>query len=102
VQEPTPPLGLCPEDVRGPEYVADACPPVGRGGFSSLLDSPLGFQIIFPEGRNVSQPLNDGREMFDDVIHLFFRTIDGKAETDRSMCRGEWNPHGPEDMRRLQ
>ena len=68
----------------------------------NLLDPPLGFQIILPERRNISQPLNDGGKMLDDVIHFFFRVVGGEAEADRPVSRGERNPHGPEDVRRVE
>ena len=63
---------------------------------------PLRLQIVLPEGRNVPQPLDNRGKMFDDIIHLFFRVVDGEAETDRPVSSGERNTHGPEDMRSLQ
>ncbi|OGQ14022.1 MAG: hypothetical protein A2026_14800 [Deltaproteobacteria bacterium RBG_19FT_COMBO_46_12] len=51
----------------------------------SKLSFLLILQIIFPEWRDIPQPLNDGGEMFDDIVHLFFGIIDGEAEADRSM-----------------
>jgi hypothetical protein len=66
------------------------------------LTLSLGLQIVFPEGRNVSQPLNDGREMLNDIIHLLFGIINRETESDGSMSSGEWNTHGPKDMGRLK
>jgi hypothetical protein len=62
------------------------------------LSLPLGLEIVFPEGRNIPQSLNDRRQMFDDVIHLFLGIIDRKAETDGAMggCKGD--THCPEDV----
>ena len=62
------------------------------------LPSLLGLQIVLPEGRNISQSLDNRRKMLDDIIHFLFRVINGKAETDRTMGSGERNTHGPEDM----
>lgn len=62
----------------------------------------LGFQIILPEGGDITQSLDDWGEMLDDVIHLLFCIINGKAEADRSVGGRKWNAHCPEHMRRLQ
>jgi hypothetical protein len=69
--------------------------------FQNLL-LPLALQIIFPEGGDVPQPLNDGREMFNDVVHLFFGIIDGEAEADGTVGRCKGNAHRPENMRRFE
>jgi len=63
---------------------------------------PLRFQIVFPEGRDIPQSLNDGRNIFDDVIHLFLRIVNGKTETDGTMGSRKGDPHRPENVRGLE
>ena len=58
--------------------------------------------MVFPKRGNIPQSLNDGWEMVDDVIHLLFRIINGKAEADGAMGCRKRNPHRPEDMRRFE
>jgi len=36
--------------------------------------------------------------MFDDVVHLLFRAVNGKTESDGPVGSGKRNAHGPEDM----
>ncbi len=55
----------------------------------------LALKIISPERRDVPQPLNNRREVLDDVIHLLLGIIDGKAETDGTMGGGKRNSHSP-------
>jgi len=60
---------------------------------------PLRFQIVFPEGRDIPQSLNDGGNILDDVIHLFLRIVNGKAEADGTMGGSKGDPHRPENVR---
>jgi len=62
---------------------------------SELLSLSLGFQVVFPKGGDIPQPLNDGGEMFDDVVHLLFGIINRKAETDGTVSGCKGNTHGP-------
>ena len=55
-----------------------------------------------PKGRNRTQLLNDGRQIFKDVIDFSIRCIPGQRETDGAMREGEGNAHSAQHMRRFQ
>src|SRR6266436_816564 len=48
------------------------------------------------------QPLDDGRQLLQNVIHLFRRVVNAQAEADAAAGAGSVEAHRQEDMRRVQ
>ena len=58
--------------------------------------------IFSAERRGRSKARDDFRENVKDPVHFFLRIISAETESGGAVDRGEWNFHGPQDVRRFQ